>query len=244
MNIYPNNMTAQYVTKLPTRIELNGDWSILLKEISTPLTFDNIPSDYYTFTVKENKNETKIHMELAMQNGKYAVIDELNRLVNQYDMNFQLKLNDQNHTRVRSLVGGKYIFRPGEALSYLIGMGLEEVRDFTRGMYMATGPMKIPAVQIPNLYVYCNILQHVIVGDATAPLLRIVNGGQDKIITKKTRMHVFLSTSIFVPVQRKSFDTIEIFILTNTGKPVPFNNIGGKSYVVIEFKKSGLLNIL
>ena len=63
-------------------------------------------------------------------------------------------------------------------------MGLNGVRDFTRGMYMATGPMKIPAVQIPNLYVYCNILEHVIVGDATAPLLRIVNGGQDKIITK------------------------------------------------------------
>ena len=51
-----------------------------------------------------------------MQNGrfvsKYAVIDELNRLVNQYDMNFQLKLNDQNHIRVRLLVGGKYISRP------------------------------------------------------------------------------------------------------------------------------------
>jgi len=116
MNIYPNNTTAQFVTKLPTRIELNSDWSMSLKEISTPLTFDNIPSDYYTFTVKENKNDTKIHMELAMQNGrfvsKYAVIDELNRLVNQYDMNFQLKLNDQNHIRVRLLVGGKYIFRP------------------------------------------------------------------------------------------------------------------------------------
>ena len=38
-------------------------------------------------------------MELTIQNGrfvsKYAVIDELNRLVNQYDVNFQLKLNDQ-----------------------------------------------------------------------------------------------------------------------------------------------------
>jgi len=48
--------------------------------------------------------------------------------------------------RVRLLVGGKYIFRLGETLSTHMGMGLNGVHDFTRGMYMVTGSMKITAV--------------------------------------------------------------------------------------------------
>jgi len=55
-------------------------------------------------------------------------------------------------------------------------------------------------------------------------------------------MHKNLHTPLFVPVQKKSFDTIEIFIMTDEGKLVPFSM--GKSHVVLEFKKSGLLDSL
>ena len=70
-----------------------------------------------------------------------------------------------------------------------------------------------------------------------------MNGGQDKIITKNENACVSEYFNLCSCSEKKSFDTIEIFfILTDTGKPVPFNSIGGKSYVVIEFKKSGVLN--
>ena len=50
MDIYLNNTTAQYVTKLPRLIELDGgDWNVSLKDISTPILFDNVPSNTYNF---------------------------------------------------------------------------------------------------------------------------------------------------------------------------------------------------
>jgi len=43
-----------------------------------------------------------------------------------------------------------------------------------------------------------------------------------------------MNPPLFVPLQKKNFDTIEINIMTDTGQPVPF--VGGKSVVVLEFK--------
>ena len=102
------------------------------------------------------------------------------------------------------------------------------------------GYMIMPPVgNIRNMFVYCDVVEHVIVGDFTAPLLRIV---QISMADPRTAiMHTEVNTPLFVPVQKKSFDTIEIGIMTDTGKPVPFRDNSGKSHVILEFKKSGAL---
>ena len=69
-------------------------------------------------------------------------------------------------------------------------------------------------------------------GDSTAPLLRIVDV---RLNMRKTIMHTIINTPLFVPIQKKSFDTIQIWIMTDTGEPAPFSD--GKSNVVLEFKK-------
>jgi len=246
MNIYPNNTMAQYVTKLPRRIELSGDWSVSLKEISTPLAFDNIVANYYKFTLKSNEMEEPV--EMSMQEGNYltkdSIIDELNRLLSPYDnivVSFRL-MPHEGSVRVRLMIADTLVIRMNRALSYMLGMGSEGVRDISGIAYTATGEMNVPShAQITTLYVYCNILEHVIVGDTTAPLLRVVEG---QINQKKTRMHYLLNIPLFVPVQKKSFVTIEIWIMTDSGYPVPFSSSSGKSHVVLEFKKSSLLDSL
>ena len=50
--IYPNNTAAMYVTKLPTPIELEGEWVASLKKISTPVSFVNIQYNYAEFDVR------------------------------------------------------------------------------------------------------------------------------------------------------------------------------------------------
>jgi len=64
MNIYPNNMTAQYVTKLPKCIELDGDWSVSLKEISMPISLVNIKTDTHKFQIK-NQQEAQLLIGVA-----------------------------------------------------------------------------------------------------------------------------------------------------------------------------------
>jgi len=97
-----------------------------------------------------------------------------------------------------------------------------------------------PVGNIRNMFLHCDVVEHVIVGDFTTPLLRIV---QISLADPRSAiMHMEVNTPLFVPVQKESFDTIEIGIMTDTGEPIPFRDDSGKSHIVLEFKKSGALD--
>ena len=81
-----------------------------------------------------------------------------------------------------------------------------------------------------SLYIYCDILEHIPVGDVAAPLLRVIGitGKQGDTIRKT------YDKPMYVPVRMKNFDSIEIDIRTDTGESVPFQY--GKSEVILHFK--------
>ena len=84
---------------------------------------------------------------------------------------------------------------------------------------------------INSVYVYCDVLEHVPVGDTKAPLLRIANAIGEDII------HNIYETPKFLPLLRKQFDSIEIDLRDCYGEPIPFD--GGESVVVIlEFRRA------
>jgi hypothetical protein len=81
------------------------------------------------------------------------------------------------------------------------------------------------------MYVYCDIASHSTVGDTKAPLLRVcsISGKHGEMIrTIFTHPH-------YVPVGRKEFDSIEILLSTELGKPMPF--LFGKSVVTLHFRR-------
>ena len=84
---------------------------------------------------------------------------------------------------------------------------------------------------IRSVYVYCDLLEHVPVGDTKAPLLRIVN----KSTELEGNVHHVFNPTLYVPLQKKCFDTVEIDMMIDTGVPVPF--LSGKSFVVLEFRR-------
>ena len=47
--------------------------------------------------------------------------------------------------------------------------------------------------------------------------------------------HRVMNQVLYVPLQKKCFDTVEINIMTDTGLPVPF--LPGKSFAVLEFHR-------
>jgi len=102
--------------------------------------------------------------------------------------------------------------------------------------HMAKYGVDLTVKTIETLFVYCDVLDHVVVGDVMAPLLRIVD-------MKRTpgdgRMHNILKPPLYVRLQKKHFDTVEINIMTDTGEPGPF--VHGKSVAILEFKGVGLL---
>ena len=86
-----------------------------------------------------------------------------------------------------------------------------------------------------GLYVYCDIVENHLVGDVSAPLLRIVPVQKSGVTQGDVIAHTF-STPHYVPVKRKNFENIQMDIRTDTGERVPFQR--GKLTTTLHFRKS------
>lgn len=102
---------------------------------------------------------------------------------------------------------------PEDALSYTAS----GVCDLQRGFY--------------SLFIYCDIVDPVVVGDVRAPLLRVVNiAGKEGSTVSRIYQNIQ-----YVPILRKQFDTIEIDIRSDFGQKVAFER--GKVIVVLHFRR-------
>ena len=83
-----------------------------------------------------------------------------------------------------------------------------------------------------SLYVYCDATESIPVGDIKAPLLRVIDaaGNFGDLIRR------LYTTPQYVPVSRKEFNTLEIDIRDDTGRPVPF--AFGKVVAALHFCRS------
>jgi len=163
------------------------------------------------------------------------VLDRLNEITSLYNIEFHLA--GRRNRRVTINVGHTHEIRLNENHAIVLGLSPQH-GWYASGEHAAGSPMTLPAREnVTTMFVYCDILQHVVVGDTTAPLLRVVDM---KKYSGKTKMHTINDTPLFVPILKKMFDTIEVNLMTDSGMPVPF--VDGKSHVVLELKKIGLLD--
>jgi hypothetical protein len=81
------------------------------------------------------------------------------------------------------------------------------------------------------MYVYCDILECIPVGDTMTPLLRIVEiKGQ-----RGEMVHIRYDQPRYVPIRKKHFDSIEIDIRDDLGQSIPFES--GKLIVTLHIRK-------
>jgi hypothetical protein len=85
---------------------------------------------------------------------------------------------------------------------------------------------------IDQLYVYCDVVENVAVGDTLAPLLRIVDAKN----LRKGYIHEEYNPPRYLPLQKKAFDTVDIYIMTDYGSKVPFES--GKAICTLHFRKA------
>lgn len=83
-----------------------------------------------------------------------------------------------------------------------------------------------------SLYIYCDILECVPVGDTVAPLLRIIDvQGEHGFM-----VHRYFERPRYIPIQKKHFGSLEIHIKDSYGQRVPFEN--GSVIVTLHFKRA------
>jgi hypothetical protein len=193
-------------------------------------------------------HEPRPRVELKVPAGYYEtvqdVIKELNKSVTAWcDINNDNKKPDdiclpkfkysEINKKVHILVQERTIVELSDSLAAILGYDHKEnpIRNYER----IAKPIKARNVSDVNkgfssLFVYCDLLECVPLGDTKAPLLRIVDiKGQNG-----ETVHRYYEEPRYVPLQRKNFDSIEIDIRDDLGKNVPFEH--GKVIVTVHFR--------
>jgi len=237
MKLYPNNTAAQYTTNLPRPISLDGgNWEVAVTKFSVLAIFDNVVRDTcYVKLISPGhviNNPTSVYAVVAGHYNDDSLLCYLNHHVANEGVLFVMK-----NGKVELLNSSNFNAYLNSTLMNKFGIVNMQDEGFAGGRHIAKNQYDINGETVQTLFVYCDILELVVVGDVMAPLLRMVDMKRKESYGK---MQETPHALLYVPLQKKQFDTIEINIMTDTGDPVHF--VDGKTVTFLEFMRLRLLD--
>ena len=108
---------------------------------------------------------------------------------------FRYQLN-----RIKLLSTGSHDVEFSDALAHMLGFDAGRKITPRRMGYITPNPIDLSTVIISTLYVYCNVLVHVVVGNIMALFLRIVNMD----VMQSHAVHQIMNPQLFMPVRSKT----------------------------------------
>jgi len=182
INYHPNNTASQYTTKLNEVIELDGKWKVELLEASFSSKTDNVLPDecFFTIYVAGGKYH-KVKLRAGYYTKPNQIIVAMHLLQRR---TFRLPQNHplyatfrtvQRKTRFAMKITSSFVekMRFSEDLACLLEF--QPHKDYT-GIPENMAKLPVDLTKSQNLlYVYCDVLEQILVGDTKAPLLRIAN---------------------------------------------------------------------
>lgn len=250
LQIYPQNNAGHFFVKLPQTIELTSQYEVGLVDIQFPNTYFNILKDEVWIKYFPPPDLDEPPMTITLTPGLYKstekFIGELNRLVFEAERFINerqwLRLDDalQEHNRMMfsyNDISNKARFQLYEqGAEVRLSDKLAEILQFPSTHVTETEPSLSGVGEVDldqgtkNVFVYSDIVTSRVVGDVMVPLLRTLPV-LDRSTTSVFRMY---DKPHYVPLSRFSFDTIELLITDEQGKPIPFT--GGTSVVTLHFR--------
>ena len=213
ISYYPDNTVTRYKTHLSQPISLEGEWEVGLFEFEYQRAWYTVEEKDSQIQFDYMKDGRVVRDKIHIPYGYYTNIEELTdrintsfivfRVENGIDAIPQLRLDKLTRKiSIHILDGMKIFFPPG--LGNILGYdGREDVINVygQPGVLHNTYNTK---VNCQSLFVHCNILEHVIVGDTKAPLLRSISvSGKPGNIVRE-----IFDKPMYVPIQKKHFESI------------------------------------
>ena len=229
LKCYQENTAAKYTTKIPSAIDLNGDWEVALSEIIYPtkMTKPAFSVDGLTCLMYVSMHG-ELMTTLYLPSDEYDDPATLMKDFITMKQNYFIVKYDEKTKEIEINCNHPYAsFTFSDTLLHILGFNQN---SFTLGN---TYHGKLFTGDDPStMFVYCDLIEYVTVGDKRAPLLRTF--GMEKSLNDV--VHRNFPNPVYVPVQKKSFDSIEMNIMTDTGDPMPFAS--GKSVILLHFRRS------
>lgn len=258
---YPDNTLTHFITKLHNDVSLEGEWEVGLADIMYPRNWYNVDHQHMTiictncnkitpeFTSDETV-PTDYEIRVGIPSGYYNTAQELVEMlntsiskayrkpvrpwstngINRYVDETQwpkISYNKHNRCIYINLQSDTFV-RFSKKLAMMLGLNAQLVEAAST---VGDRPLDIEG-GLHALYVYCDVLECVPVGDTMAPLLRIVavKGPRGEM------SYTQYDQPRYIPLQKKAFDSIEIDIRDDTGKPIPFDT--GKLIVTLHIRQA------
>jgi len=228
MKCFKDNTAAKYTTKIPSTIDLSGDWEVALSEIIYPAMMTHIVKgvDCTIRVYMRGEYTTTLYLPEDEYEDPITLIDHFIALKGSY---FKITYDDKTKAIEMDLIHPYASVVFSDTLARVLGFkqtSFEQGKVYNGKLCMGVDPS--------TMYVYCDLIEHVTVGDVRAPLLRTF--GMEKKKNLSDVVHRTISNLVYVPIQKKQFDSIEVNIMTDTGEPMPF--APGKSTVLLHFRRS------
>ena len=248
---------CNYRTRLakPLHIDVN-EWEVGLAEIIYPHTWKNIPEvRFYIRMLEDDKWKRKvITMPGALYLNPTHFIAQMNNAINdELGDNQRAKIHFVYNELLRKVyvkLAEGYAVTFGQPMVSVMGFGDHEVCELTNsfrheGRHVVESQQRLtidddiitsPFVMdlqrgLHTLFIYCDIVEPQLVGDAHVPLLRTVAvEGKDGDVVAKAFDNIH-----YIGLGRSTFQDIEIHITDDTGTNVPFEN--GRVIVKLHFRQ-------
>lgn len=245
MHVFPDNTLAHFQTKLATQFNLLGEWEVGLAEICYPMSWYNVRRDValeWSVRVKTHPGHTGdvtgFRLGAGVYNSADVLLGEMERLMKAIGFDRYVKLNLNTISQKVEVHVYQQEVRFNKHLAELLGLSPEKTDVYLRpGSYSGRDTFDLHH-GFYSLYIYCDLVRSRPIGDIMAPLLRSIPLKKEpNSMTEEgmlTRNEIF-NNIYFLPMQKKSFQTIEVDIRDDTGMKVPFE--AGKVEVTLVFRK-------
>lgn len=233
MNEFPENTLTRYKVRLPHTIHFEGEFECALVDATFPTSWYNL------ITTQEHPTKSSVlytrgtrWFEKKLREGYYPTIRSL---VNELrvgetrgapDDDCNISIMERAEKVQFNLKGDCEMILNGRIARML---GFEGDYKVIRGQVIP--PLTYNLNPINNLFIYSDILEHEIVGDSRAPLLRVVNVEH----RNGEQVSIHYDTPHYKRIQTKVFDTVEIDIRDGTGESIPFTR--GTLILTLHFRR-------
>jgi hypothetical protein len=231
---YPENTTASFITRLCERIHLDGEYEVGLCELIYPHSWYNFNNEADNIFLHFGENPKDCILDSGEYKNEQSLIATVNSKLNSDKNLFKATFVWNATTRkIQLFISEDY--RPlymSEDFKTLFGF--DKIGPYMKGTHNATHAFDINA-SMHYMYVYSDIATYTFVGDSKVPLLRVCyTEGEYGDMVRTIFTH-----PQYVSVAVSEFETVEININNELGKPVPFEF--GKAVVTLHFRRKNKL---
>lgn len=243
-DVFPNNTATRFNALLPQNVSLHGEWSVAIREIQVPLTFQHIhqPSKEDTVCLMIYKPDVENEITYRVPSGIYKSIEsllaEMNNLAVIKD-HILFEIQPGGFARLSRICddecdGHRHSLIISDKLKKIFGFEDLDLTDIRFTPINGTRPASLINGLPGMLMVYSDICEPYVTGDGQTRLLRAVPLSLHNYAYGDVEIKSF-SAAMYIPLLSPSFRSIEIDIRDEMGRNIPFDY--GTLTVTLHFKR-------